>query len=344
MIGPTPLLDFFKRGEVARDVRLSAAKGELAPRAYEQLAILTLLVDDKEQEIRDTAEATLGRIPSESLRSFLGRPDTPAGMLEFFADRGVFPDAIPQISDDDSPLIDTEYIPEFDDNQLVPSWQKEAADEAAAAPATVEAPAVADVPAAADTPVAAEAPAAVDAPQAAAPPDAEAAVPDPAAATDEEPATPGDDDEIEAETDADGNRLSASQQLAKMGMMQKLKAAVKGTREMRSILIRDPNKMICAAVLSSPKLTDSEIASYAKMQNVSEDVLRVIAANRSWTKSYTVVLALVKNPKTPVAMSINFLQRLTTKDVAMLAVDRNVSEALRISARKKAAANRMGGS
>src|SRR5204862_7864463 len=138
----------------------------------------------------------------------------------------------------------------------------------------------------------------------------------------------------------DGNRLSASQQLAKMGMMQRLKAAVKGTREMRAILIRDPNKMICAAVLSSPKLSDAEVASFAKMQNVSEDVLRVIASNRSWTKSYSVILALVKNPKTPVAMSSNFLQRLTTKDVAMVAVDRNVPEALRAAARKKAAAAR----
>ena len=43
MSGPTPLLDFFKRGEVARDVRLLAAQGALAPRAHEQLAILVLL-------------------------------------------------------------------------------------------------------------------------------------------------------------------------------------------------------------------------------------------------------------------------------------------------------------
>jgi len=76
---------------------------------------------------------------------------------------------------------------------------------------------------------------------------------------------------------------------------------------------------------------------------VAEDVLRVIASNRSWTKTYSVILALVKNPKTPVAMSSNFLQRLTTKDVAMVAVDRNVPEALRAAARKKAAAARDGG-
>jgi hypothetical protein len=37
-----------------------------------------------------------------------------------------------------------------------------------------------------------------------------------------------------------------------MGFTVRLKAAMKGTREVRAILIRDPNKMIAAAVLSSP--------------------------------------------------------------------------------------------
>ena len=62
MIGPTPLLDFFKRGEVARDVRLLAAQGALAPRAHEQLAILVLLVDDPDAEIRATADETLHNV------------------------------------------------------------------------------------------------------------------------------------------------------------------------------------------------------------------------------------------------------------------------------------------
>jgi hypothetical protein len=325
VIGPTPLLDFFKRGEVAKDVRLSAAKGELAPRAYEQLSILMLLVDDAEFEIRDNAEATLGKISKKTLGAFLSRTDTPGNMIEFFANRGIVPDGVPQDSEDDAPLIDSEYIPEFDEDAMVPSWQKESEAESSAEAAQeqddVQTPAAA---ASSEGAAIAETP----------PADGDAAAGD----EDEEL-----DPELAEAKDQDGNRLSASQLLAKMGMMQKLKAAVKGTREMRSILIRDPNKMIAAAVLSSPKLTDAEVASFAKMQNVSEDVLRVIAANRSWTKSYTVILALTKNPKTPVAMSVNFLQRLTTKDVAMIAVDRNVSEALRINARKKAAAARAGG-
>jgi len=288
VIGPTPLLDFFKRGEVSRDVRLSAARGELAPRAHEQLAILMLLVDDAEPEVRDVANATLQKIAPETLRKFLSRSDTPAAILDFFAGRGVRPDGVVQATDedDDSPLIDDESVPELDEAALKASSQREKEE-----------------------------------------------------AADDEAIDP----ELGESKDAEGHRLGAAQMLAKMNMMGRLKAAVKGTREMRAILIRDPNKMISAAVLSSPKLNDAEIASFAKMQNVSEDVLRIIANNRAWTKSYTVIYALVKNPKTPVAQSMTFLARLSAKDISMLSVDRNVPEPIRVAAKKRAAANRMGG-
>ena len=111
---------------------------------------------------------------------------------------------------------------------------------------------------------------------------------------------------------------------------------------MRSILIRDPNKMISAAVLSSPKVTEQEAAGYARMASLSEDVLRAIGSNRAWLKNYGVVLGLTKNPKTPLAMSLNLMSRLQDRDVATLSVDRNVPEALRLAARKKVAASLSG--
>jgi hypothetical protein len=253
--GPTPILDFFKRGEVTRDVRLLAAQGTLAPRANEQLEILVLLLEDPDPEIRQVADATLNKIPVETLQGFLARSDVSIGLREFFGDRGVFPAEIPAIEVDE-PLIDT---------------------------------------------------------------------------------APAEWVEDEAPTEAD--RESIMQKLGQMSFTDRLKAAMKGTKEMRSILIRDPNKMISAAVLSSPKVTDSEAASYARMASVSEDILRAIGHNRAWMKSYAVVLGLARNPKTPVAMSLNLLARLQNRDVQAISVDRNVPEPLRIAARKKVVAN-----
>jgi hypothetical protein len=97
--------------------------------------------------------------------------------------------------------------------------------------------------------------------------------------------------------------------------------------------------MVASAVLSCPKVNDAEVEAFAKMGNVSEEILRTIAMSRAWTKNYGVLLALVKNSKTPVALSMNMLQRINDADVKKLSTDRNVPEALRVAARKRVVAN-----
>ena len=109
-------------------------------------------------------------------------------------------------------------------------------------------------------------------------------------------AEPGDEDLL---AEGDDDQLSVSQKISKMTFTQRLKAASKGTREMRAILVRDTNKMIAAAVMSSPKLTEQEVESIARMAAVSEDVLRMIAHNRAWLKSYKVVLGSGEEPEDP---------------------------------------------
>ena len=103
---------------------------------------------------------------------------------------------------------------------------------------------------------------------------------------------------------------------------------MKGTREQRGQLIRDGNRMIAASVLSSPKLSETEVESYARMSNVSDDVPRLVGNNRSWTKSYIITAALARNPKTPLAISLRLLSRLNERDLKMITRDRNVSEAV----------------
>jgi hypothetical protein len=266
MTDPTPLLDFFKRGEVARDVRLLAAQGVLAPRAHEQLEILMLLLEDSDPEIRTTANETVNLIPEAALKAFLARSDVRLGTREFFADRGVFPAEIPAIEADE-PLIDTEPV-----LGVATSGQSE--DES------------------------------------------------------------GKGESGKGESD-EQRRLSVNQQLATMSFTDRLKAAAKGSREMRAILIRDSNKLICATVLSSPKVTTQEVEGFSRMANVAEEVLRIIGSNRAWMKNYGVAVGLTKNPKTPLTMSLNLLGRLNDRDLAKLSMDRNVPEQLRVAARRK---------
>ena len=130
-------------------------------------------------------------------------------------------------------------------------------------------------------------------------------------------------------------RQSTVQKIAALNVAQRMALAMKGTREERAALIRDPNKIVGVAVLSSPKITETEIESIAKMASISDEILRMIGFSRNWTKSYAIVHALVRNPKTPLAMSMNFLSRLAEKDLRNLSTNRNIPEVLRVTARKK---------
>ncbi|MCA1560142.1 MAG: hypothetical protein LC753_19310 [Acidobacteria bacterium] len=143
-----------------------------------------------------------------------------------------------------------------------------------------------------------------------------------------------EDSLLDATGQAEPDEATDSTPLASLPILDKMRLAIKGSREQRAQLIRDSNKLVAAAVLSSPKLTDAEVESFTKMGNVSEEVLRTIGTNRGWLKNYGVALGLTRNPKTPPALSMQLMHRLNERDVKMLTTDRNVPEVLRLAARK----------
>jgi hypothetical protein len=115
----------------------------------------------------------------------------------------------------------------------------------------------------------------------------------------------------------------------KMGMKDRTRLAMKGDREARNILIRDPNRIVAQAVIQNPRITEQEIEKVASMRTVTEDILRQIAINRQWSRCYQVVHNLAKNPRTPIANVLNILSRLQLKDLNALSKNRNVSDAVR---------------
>jgi hypothetical protein len=132
-----------------------------------------------------------------------------------------------------------------------------------------------------------------------------------------------------------GARESAIfEKLSKMTVPQKMRTAMFGTREVRAILIRDPNREVARNVLRSPKLTDNEIETFASMRNVSDDVLRDIGNSRELTRTYGVVHGLVKNPRTPAMISQRLLGRLQTRHLTGLTRDRGIPEAVRRNAQR----------
>ena len=138
------------------------------------------------------------------------------------------------------------------------------------------------------------------------------------------------EDEIEDE-DLSNNLFAAIQ---KMSVMQKIKLARVGGKEARTLLVRDRNKVVSASVMASPKLTDTEVISIAKSRNVSNEILRAIARNREWTKSYQIKSALATNPKCPQAEAIKFLNYLQERELRSIMKSKDVPSAISSHARR----------
>jgi len=131
------------------------------------------------------------------------------------------------------------------------------------------------------------------------------------------------------ETEEEFKKKSLLARITHLTAAQKVILALKGTREARSILIRDPNREVALAVLQSPKLSDAEVETIANMRNVPEEVLGHIAEQRRWVRKYSILANLVKNPKTPLSHAMNFVSRLSNQDLARIRFNRDVPEPVR---------------
>lgn len=138
----------------------------------------------------------------------------------------------------------------------------------------------------------------------------------------------------EFEESEDLELRSAYQKIITLNAAQKAILAMKGGREERTILIRDTNKIVALGVLKNPRLNENEVESIARMRNVSDEVLRAVGNTREWTKSYTVIVGLVNNPRTPQTVSSNFIPRLTNRDLKHLSDSRDVPELIRRMAKR----------
>lgn len=123
-------------------------------------------------------------------------------------------------------------------------------------------------------------------------------------------------------------------QIARMNVIERVKAAILGGKDARVILAHDTNRVVRRYVLLNPRITDGEVAAIVNSKLADEEVLRVVAEKREWMKSYQIRLGLVRNPKTPLATAITLLGTLMVKDIGRLAKSRDVPEGVVHHARR----------
>jgi len=156
-------------------------------------------------------------------------------------------------------------------------------------------------------------------------------------------ASDGDDesgDQTALVGEEEGKKKTLIQVINDMSPAQKICLALKGNREARTILIRDTNKIVCSAVIRSPRITDREVALAAQMRSVHEEVIRIICGNRDWLRKYPIKLALVNNPKTPLARSMAMIKGIHQRDLKAISRSTQVPSALRGVAKRLLAQKR----
>ncbi len=125
------------------------------------------------------------------------------------------------------------------------------------------------------------------------------------------------------------DRDNTLQKINKLDVKGRIQLAMKGSKEERSILIRDGTKVVALAVLESPKITDGEVEKFANQKNVLEAVLRAIPMKRRFQKLYAVNRNLVSNPRTPLDVALGLMKHILAQDLKNLSGNKEVSETVR---------------
>ncbi|HJV33830.1 hypothetical protein [Geomonas sp.] len=144
-------------------------------------------------------------------------------------------------------------------------------------------------------------------------------------------AAPEDDQPVDEES---AEFQSKYQMAQNMGVADKIKMAMTGDKEWRTLLIKDTNKLVSGAAIKNPRMTENEVLAIAKSQVQNDEIMRVICANKEWVKNPQIRKALVENHKTPLPNALRFMQYLSEKDLAHLAKSKNVSTVIATQARR----------
>jgi hypothetical protein len=119
-----------------------------------------------------------------------------------------------------------------------------------------------------------------------------------------------------------------------MGIGEKIKMALSGDKEWRSILVKDANKLVSGSVIKNPRITEGEILTLIKAGIQNDEIMRLICANKEWIKSYKIRKALVENNRTPVQNAMRYLGTMGEKDLAYLAKSKNISSVISTMAKR----------
>lgn len=305
--------------QAPRDMKIFAAKGALPLSGADLVTVLFFFANSKDDELKGLALATLRELPVSVLGPVVSKAETHPHLLHFVTrERYDSPEVLEPLLQNPSLANETLIFCASRIHEPLLSMIANNAQRLADAPQIVDA--ILKNPHADKALkfrfgwVDEEAPALLDEEETADEPSEEAVV--------EEAEAEGEIEEVEDE------KLSKYQQALVLGVSEKIKMALTGDKEWRSIFLRDSNKLVSAAALNNPRITDGEVLNLAKLKTTSDELIRIIIMNKDWMKSYEMKKAITFHPRTPLNKAMRFMSVFNEKDIRAIAKSRELPAAL----------------
>ena len=316
--------------DAPRDLQLQAARGALPLPARDLATVLFMLCHGGDAEMRAAAVECARSLPAERLTPILADPETHPRLLDFFVRlRATEPAVI-------EPVLANPALAEA--SLLAVAGQGNETVLALLAGHCLQSRATPDLTAAllANPHLAPVLQARLDKQYGDTAPTPTTPLP---ATADEDADQAGDagedaDDEPSESDPEEELNLSKYQLALEMGVAEKIKIAMSGDKEWRSIFLKDANKLVSSAVLKNPRITDGEVLTVAKNKSSNDELIRLITLNKDWVKHYEIKKALIMHPKTPLPKALRYMNVLSEKDIKHLAKSRGVSQVLVNNARR----------
>lgn len=141
--------------------------------------------------------------------------------------------------------------------------------------------------------------------------------------------------EEEAPVDEEDEEFLSKYKMAQiMGIGEKIKMALTGDKEWRSILVKDANKLVSGSVIKNPRITEGEIHTLIKAGIQNDEIMRLICANKEWIKNYKIRKALIENNRTPIQNAVRYLGTMNEKDLASFAKSKNIASVISTMAKR----------
>lgn len=99
---------------------------------------------------------------------------------------------------------------------------------------------------------------------------------------------------------------------------KKIELALSAREEELPRFLHDVSPNVVRAVLQNSRLTEDDVLVIATRKNLPADIFEQIAKDKRWRESYPIRLALAKNPKTPISVSLSIVRYLRFFDVEEL--------------------------